>query len=315
MFFSFIDIISGEAMAAKADDIMLFVMVVEAKTFSKVAENLGVTNSVVSKRIARLEQSLNTQLLYRTTRKLSLTDAGITFYGKARLAKLALQEAEDAITGYSEDVRGTIKLTMPVVSARLVLSEALAQFCHDYPNVSVELTVNNHFVDIIEQGYDLAIRTAHLEDSSLVARRLIDSDWVVCASPEYLKNNGIPESPKELTQHSCLIYKYEGAGSEQWIFKEDGKEYVVGLKGRFRSNNLNALSQAALSHFGIAYLPKALVHEDLVAGRLISILAGKTAKDLGIYAVYPKTRQPDKKLKLLVEYFKKAFHNKKEYFH
>ncbi|KGJ99144.1 hypothetical protein ND16A_3908 [Thalassotalea sp. ND16A] len=301
-------------MVAKADDLILFVMVVEAGTFSKVAEQLNLTNSVVSKRIARLERELNTQLLYRTTRKLSLTDAGKTFYGKARLAKLAVQEAEDAITGYSKDVRGTIKLTMPVVSARLVLSEALAQFCHDYPNVNVELTVNNRLVNIIEQGYDLAIRTAHLEDSTLVAQRLIDSDWVVCASPEYLKNNGTPKIPQELSEHSCLIYKYEGAGSEQWSFKEDGKEYFVQLKGRFRSNNLNSLSQAALSHFGIAYLPKALVHEDLVAGRLVSILTGKTAKDLGIYAVYPKTRQPDKKLKLLVEYFRKAYQDKKEYF-
>lgn len=289
-------------------------MVVEAGSFSKVAAQLGLSNSVVSKRIARLEQDLNTPLLYRSTRKLSLTDAGSTFYGKARLAKLAVQEAEDAVTGYSEDIRGTIKLTMPVVSARLVLSEALAQFCHDYPNVNVELTVNNHLVDIIKKGYDLAIRTAHLEDSSLVARRLINSDWVVCASPEYLKNNGTPQTPKELTNHSCLIYKYEGAGPEQWVFKDDGQEYVVQLSGRFRSDNLNSLSQAALSHFGIAYLPKALVYEDLVAGRLVSILEGQTAKDLGIYAVYPKTRQPDKKLKLLVEYFRKAFQEKKEYF-
>ncbi len=301
-------------MVAKADDLILFVMVVEAGSFSKVAEQLGLSNSVVSKRIARLEQELNTPLLYRTTRKLSLTDAGSTFYGKARLAKLAVQEAEDAVTGYSEDIRGTIKLTIPVVSARLVLSEALAQFCHDYPNVSIELTVNNHLVDIIAQGYDLAIRTAHLEDSSLVARRLINSDWVVCASPQYLKNNGTPHSPKELIKHSCLIYKYEGAGPEQWVFKDDGQEYVVQLSGRFRSDNLNSLSQAALSHFGIAYLPKALVYEDLIAGRLVSILEGKTAKDLGIYAVYPKTRQPDKKLKLLVEYFRKAFQKKKEYF-
>jgi len=305
----------GVEMAAKADDLILFVMVVEAGTFSKVAQQLGVSNSVVSKRIARLEQDLNTPLLYRTTRKLSLTDAGTTFYGKARLAKLAVQEAQDAITGYSEDIRGTIKLTMPVVSSRLVLSEALAQFCHDHPNVNVELTVNDHFVDIIAQGYDLAIRTAQLEDSSLIARRLIDSDWVVCASPEYLQNNGTPQTPQQLTDHSCLIYTYEGAGNEQWVFKDDGREYVVQLSGRFRSNNLNSLSQAALSHFGIAYLPKALVYEDLVAGRLVSILVGHAAKDLGIYAVYPKTRQPDQKLKLLVEYFRQAFQDKKEYFY
>ena len=301
-------------MIAKADDMVLFVMVVESGSFSKVAEQLNLTNSVVSKRIARLEQSLNAQLLYRTTRKLSLTDAGRTFYGKARLAKLAFQEAEDIVTGYSEDIRGTIKLTMPVVSARLVLSQALAEFCHDHPNVNVELTIDNKFVDIIEQGYDLAIRTARLEDSSLIARRLIDSDWIICASPTYLKQHGIPTTPEDLAEHNCLIYRYEGSGSDQWAFKQDKREYTVQVNGRFKSNNLNSLRQAVLSHFGIAYLPRALIHEDLVAGKLVSVLDDLAAKDLGIYAVYPRTRQPDVKLKLLIEYFRKAFQDKKEYF-
>ena len=302
-------------MFTKADDVVLFVMVVEAGSFSKVAEQLNLTNSVVSKRIARLEQSLNAQLLYRTTRKLSLTDAGRTFYGKARLAKMAFQEAEDVVTGYAEDIRGTIKLTMPVVSARLVLSHALAEFCHDHPNVNVELSIDNKFVDIIEQGYDLAIRTANLEDSSLIARRLIDSDWMICASPEYLRKNGTPDSPEQLNQHNCLIYRYEGKGSDQWMFKEGKREYTIQVAGRFKSNNLESLRQAALSHFGIAYLPKALVYEDLMAGKLVPILHGLAAKDLGIYAIYPKTRQPDKKLKLLIEYFRKAFQQKKDYFH
>lgn len=302
-------------MITKADDVVLFVMVVESGSFSKVAEQLNLTNSVVSKRIARLEQSLNAQLLYRTTRKLSLTDAGRTFYGKARLAKLAFQEAEDVVTGYADDIRGTIKLTMPVVSARLVLSHALAEFCHDHPNVNVELSIDNQFVDIIEQGYDLAIRTAHLEDSSLIARRLIDSDWMICASPEYLRKQGTPDNPEDLLRHNCLIYRYEGRGSDNWTFKQDKQEYTLQVSGRFKSDNLNSLRQAALSHFGIAYLPKALVYEDLVEGKLCSILDGLAAKDLGIYAVYPKTRQPDLKLKLLIECFRKAFQDKKEYFH
>lgn len=315
LFFSFFDIISRLNVAAKADDLILFVMVVEAGAFSKVAIQLNLTNSVVSKRIARLEQQLNTQLLYRTTRKLSLTDAGKTFYGKARLAKLAVQEAQDAITGYSEEVRGTIKLTMPVVSAQLVLNEALGHFCHDYPNVNIELSINNNFVDIIEKGFDLAIRTAHLEDSSLIARRLIDSNWIVCASEDYLKNKGMPIKPADLAEHNCLIYQYEGAGSGVWAFKNKSEEYMVKVNGRFRSNNLNSLREAALSHLGVAYLPQALIHNDLINGGLISILPKETAKDLGIYAVYPRTRQPDKKIKLLIEYFKKAYDKKKEYFY
>jgi len=301
-------------MAAKADDLILFVLVVEAGSFSKVAEQLNLTNSVVSKRIGRLELQLNTQLLYRTTRKLSLTDAGRTLYGKARLAKLALQEAEDSITGYSKDIRGTIKLTMPMVSAQLVLNEALAKFCADYPSVNIELSIDNSVVDIVGQGYDLAIRTALLEDSSLIAQRLVDSDWIVCASATYLKNAGTPKIPKDLFEHDCLIYQYEGTRSEQWAFKDKSGEYFIKVNSHFRSNNLNSLRQAALSDLGIAYLPKALIHKSLMSGDLVAILKGLTAKDLGIYAVYPRSRQPDKKLKLLIEYFREAYQEKKEYF-
>lgn len=301
-------------MPTKADDLILFVLVVEAGSFSKVAEQLNLTNSVVSKRIGRLEVQLNTQLLYRTTRKLSLTDAGRVLYGKARLAKLAVQEAEDSIAGYSEEVRGTIKLTMPVLSAQLVLNEALTKFCHDHPNVNVELSIDNSVVDIIGQGYDLAIRTALLEDSSLIARRLIDSGWIVCASPTYLKTAGTPAIPEDLSKHNCLIYQYEGTRSEQWAFKDSSGEYFVKVNGHFRSNNLNSLRQAALAHLGIVYLPKALIHKSLMNGELVPILSGLTAKDLGIYAVYPRTRQPDKKLKLLIEYFREAYQGKKEYF-
>ncbi|MEH6464119.1 MAG: LysR family transcriptional regulator [Shewanella psychromarinicola] len=302
-------------MVAKADDIILFVMVVEAGSFTKVAEKLSLTNSVVSKHIARLEQDVNTQLLYRTTRKLALTDAGATFYGKARLAKIAFQEAADAISGYSDDVRGTIKLTIPVVPARLVLNNALADFCRDYPNVDVDLTIADQFVDILDQGYDLAIRTAHLVDSSLIARRLIDSDWLVCATPEYLKQNGTPLAPQHLAKHSCLLYHYESSGVDQWVFKNAEGNYTVNVQGRFRSNNLESLRQAALAHFGIAYLPQAHIYEDLQANNLVALLTEHSGKDLGIYAVYPSTRLPDKKIKLLIEYFRKAFHSKKDYFY
>lgn len=301
-------------MPAKADDLILFVFVVDAGSFSKVAEQLNLTNSVVSKRIARLELALNTQLLYRTTRKLSLTDAGRTLYVKAKAAKLAVQEAEDSITGYSEEVRGTIKLTMPVVSAQFVLNEALANFCYDYPNVNVDLSIDNNVVDIIGEGYDIAIRTAHLEDSSLIARRLLDSTWIVCASPKYLSNKGTPQTPKDLSHHNCLVYQYEGTGSEQWLFKQNEQEYFIKVNGSFRSNNLSSLREAALSSLGVVYLPKALIHQDISKGNLTPILTSVTGKYLGIYAVYPQSRQPDKKLKLLIEYFKKALESKAEYF-
>lgn len=298
----------------KADDIFLFVRVVDEGSFSRVAEKLELTNSVVSKRIGRLEKTLNVQLLYRTTRKLSLTDAGQALYGKARLAKLALQDAEDAVTGYGDEIKGTIKVTAPDVSARLLLSHAVATFCQKYPGVEIELSISNQFVDLIDDGFDLAIRTAHLEDSSLIARRLIDSQWIICASPEYLRLNGTPAAPDDLQNKHCLIYKYEGVGPDMWQFQIDGEKQNIQVQGRFHTNNLDALRQAALANFGIAYLPRALVHEELLSGTLVSLLESFADKNLGIYAVYPRTRQPDKKLKLLVEHFRMAYHAKKAYF-
>lgn len=299
---------------AKADDIFLFVNVVDEGSFSAVADKLQLTNSVVSKRISRLEAQLNVQLLYRTTRKLSLTEAGKSLYGKARLAKEALEDAENAVSGYADTVRGKIRVTAPAVSANLVLGEAIARFCQRYPEVEVELDVNNRFVDLIDDGFDLAIRTAHLEDSSLIARRLVDSHWMVCASPVYLRLQGEPQSPADLAQHNCLIYKYEGAGLDTWQLKVDGTSQALQVKGQFHTNNLNTLKSAALADFGLAYLPRALIHESLLSGKLVSVLDAFIDKELGIYAVYPRTRHPDKKLNLLVEHFRRAFQEKKAYF-
>ena len=300
---------------AKADDIILFVNVVDEGSFSKVAQKLNLTNSVVSKRIARLESDLNIQLLYRSTRKLNLTDAGRTLYNKARIANLAFQDAEDAVSGYSEGVRGKIRITIPNVSAKLLLNRAIADFCKLHEEVDVELAVTNRVTNIIEEGFDLAIRTAHLEDSSLIAKRLISSKWIVCVSPAYLKSHRSLKHPNDLTEHSCLVYKYDGSGTDCWPFHIDGEHHNVQVIGRIQSNSLDTLRQAAIAGVGIAFLPKALVHEDILNGDLIPVLADYVTKTMGIYAVYPRSRQPDKKLKLLVSYLHERFNNHHAYFY
>lgn len=298
----------------KADDMLLFVHVVEEGSFSKVSAKYEITMSVVSKRVARLEKALNVQLLYRTTRKLSLTDAGQALYKKAKLAQQALQDAEDVVAGYSSDIRGRIKITMPVVTANLVLNQALVEFCEQYPGIEVELRVTNRVVDILDEGFDLAIRTANLADSSLVARRLVDSNWVVCATPDYLQTYGEPEHPDELEKHHCLLYKYEGTKPEAWLFRVGGEDKLMAVKGRYRTNTLDTLKHGVLAGFGLAYLPRALIHEELEVGKLVSVLSPYVGKELGIYAVYPGSRQPDKKLNLLVEHFRQALQRKKQYF-
>ena len=298
----------------KADDMILFVQVVEEGSFSRVAEKLSLTNSVVSKRIARLEENLNTQLLYRTTRKLSLTDAGRALYNKAKIAKSAFQEAENAVTGYGEDMKGHIRITMPVVSANFIFSESIAEFCKQHPEVSVELQITNRLVDLIEEGFDLALRTAVLEDSSLIARRLIDSQWIICATPAYLEQHGAPQTPEQLQNHECLVYKFDNTANSTWPLYIDGKEQLISVHGRFHSNHLSAIKQAALSDLGIAFLPQVLIYEEIQKNTLTQILQCFTSKKLGLYAVYPKARQPDQKLKLLVAHLRDSLHQKQAYY-
>lgn len=298
----------------KADDMILFVQVVEEGSFSRVAEKLSLTNSVVSKRIARLEENLNTQLLYRTTRKLSLTDAGRALYNKAKIAKSAFQEAENAVTGYGEDMKGHIRITMPVVSANFIFSESIAEFCKQHPEVSVELQITNRLVDLIEEGFDLALRTAVLEDSSLIARRLIDSQWIICATPAYLKQHGTPQTPEQLQNYECLVYKFDNTANSTWPLYIDGKEQLISVHGRFHSNHLSAIKQAALSDLGIAFLPQVLIYEEIQQNTLTQILRCFTSKKLGLYAVYPKARQPDQKLKLLVAHLRDSLHQKQAYY-
>lgn len=299
----------------KADDMILFVQVVEEGSFSRVAEKLSLTNSVVSKRIARLEENLNTQLLYRTTRKLSLTDAGRALYNKAKIAKSAFQEAENAVTGYGEDMKGHIRITMPVVSANFIFSESIAEFCKQHPEVSVELQITNRLVDLIEEGFDLALRTAVLEDSSLIARRLIDSQWIICATPAYLEQHGAPQTPEQLQNHECLVYKFDNTANSTWPLYIDGKEQLISVHGRFHSNHLSAIKQAALSDLGIAFLPQVLIYEEIQKNTLTQILQCFTSKKLGLYAVYPKARQPDQKLKLLVAHLRDSLHQKQAYYY
>ncbi len=298
----------------KADDMVLFVQVVEEGSFSKVAEKLSLTNSVVSKRIARLEENLNTQLLYRTTRKLSLTDAGMVLYDKAKIAQSAFQEAENSVTGYGENMKGNIRITMPAVSANLILSESIAEFCKQHPEISVDLHITNRLVDLIEEGFDLAVRTAELEDSSLIAKRLIDSQWVICATPDYLKQYGMPQTPEELENHECLIYKFDNNSNNVWPLHIDGTKQLMPVYGRFHSNHLSAIKQATLSDLGIAFLPQALVYEEIQQNTLTQILQSFTRKRLGMYAVYPKVRQPDQKLKLLVAHLRESLHQKQAYY-
>lgn len=300
---------------AKTDDLILFAQVVEHGSFSKVAELNSLTNSVVSKHIARLETELGVQLLYRTTRKLTLSEAGKVLYQGAKNVKQAAAEAIDAVYGYGESVTGHIKMSVPTISGDLVLANSVAEFCNMHPGFTVDMSLKNSFVDLIEGGYDLVIRTGHLGDSNLIARHLIDSQWVICAAPEYINKAGKPITPQDLVNHNCLQYAYQTTGASEWEFKGDDKKYMIKVTGNFSTNNAGALRKAALGGNGLAYVPRCLVYQDFLNGDLIDVFPDQVGKKLGIYAVYPFTRQPPRKIRLLIEHIKQSYAAIAESFH
>ncbi|MGR7923213.1 LysR family transcriptional regulator [Zobellella denitrificans] len=301
-------------MMPRTDDLILFAQVIELGSFSKAAEANSLANSVVSKRIARLEEELGSTLIHRTTRRLTLTEAGQVLYQRARLVAQSAQEAFDAVTGYSQALQGHIRMSVPTISGELLLAEAVAEFCELHPAISVDMSLENRFVDLIGEGYDLVIRTGHLDDSSLIARHILDSRWTICAAPAYISRHGKPQAPEDLLQHNCLIYSYQESGARDWLFSRQGEIYPLRVSGHFSTDNAAALRKAAIAGFGLAYVPRCLVYPDLQAGRLVELLPRQVGKVLGIYAVYPYSRQPPRKIKLLIEHIRARYMDIKHYF-
>ncbi|MFQ3192110.1 MAG: DNA-binding transcriptional LysR family regulator [Paraglaciecola sp.] len=297
-----------------ANDLILFSQVVKLGSFSKVAETNNLTNSVVSKHIARLEKELGVQLLYRTTRRLTLTEAGRALVQQAEMISQITAEAVDTASGFSEKVCGHIRMSIPTISGELFLTECIAEFGQRYPDLSIEVSLENEFVDLIKEGIDLAIRTGVLDDSSLIAKSLITSHWVVCCSPKYIEKHGTPQVPTDLVQHNCLAYTYQNQGAHEWRFSQGEHQQQVKISGSFATNNSQALRTLALAGYGIAYIPKCSVYQDLNKGLLIELLPDYKPRELGVYAIYPYTKHLPLKIKLLIDHIKQGYENLSHYF-
>ncbi|CAI0867223.1 LysR family transcriptional regulator [Serratia entomophila] len=299
-----------------ANDLILFALIVDCGSFSKAAETAGVTSSVVSKRIGRLEKSLGARLLYRTTRSLTLTESGRALYQQAKDISAKIQDALYAVSEKSEELTGTIRMSVPTISGELLLSESVAEFCARHPNLKVEMRLENRFVDLVDEGVDLAIRTGTLPDSSLIARPILDSRWVIVCSPGYLEHHPEPRSAGELLEHNCLTYTYQESGTANWLMKHPGSSEIHELQvnGNLSANNARAIRKAVIGGYGIAMVPRCMVYEDLQDGKLVEILAGHCGKVLGIYAVYPYTRNLPLKTRLLIEHIISAYQNISHYF-
>lgn len=285
---------------------IVFARVVEARSFSTAAEQLGMSKSTVSKHVSRLEDRLGARLLNRTTRRLNPTEVGLAFYEHCARIAAEVEEAEAVASRLQTSPRGTLRVNAPVSFALLHVVPAIPEFLAHHPELTVDLTLNDRFVDLIDEGFDLAIRIATLPDSSLIARRLAPNRMVVCAAPAYLERHGVPREPGELGRHNCASYTYPALKNE-WSFREGKREITIAVRGNFQSNNGGALRAAALAGLGIVLLPAFIVGEDLKIGTLKRLLGAYELPETSVYAVFPHNRHLSAKIRVFVDFLAARF--------
>ncbi|RTR30181.1 LysR substrate-binding domain-containing protein [Shewanella atlantica] len=278
-----------------------FVAVAEAESFTKAAKRLGISTAQVSRQVSALETRMATKLFHRTTRKVSVTEVGRIYYQHCRQVLDGLEEAERAITNLQSTPRGLLKITAPVTYGERTLAPLVNDFIAKYPELEVKVSLTNQKVDLIDEGYDLAIRLGQLEDSSMMAKRLGSRTQYVCASPDYVSTSGIPHSLSELEQHNCL----QGT-LDYWRFQENGKTRNVRVKGNLSCNSGHALVDAAIKGIGIIQLPDYYVLPYLEDGQLIPLLEQNRQPDEGIWALYPHNRHLSPKVRMLLDYLSEA---------
>jgi len=284
-----------------------FVRVAESNSFSEAARRLRLSKSVVSRQVSALEAELGVRLFHRTTRSLALTEAGRGYFERTTRILEELEAARLAVSHLQATPRGLLRVNAPMSFGFLHLAPALPDFLALYPDVSVDLVMNDRFVDLVEEGFDVAVRIGALEDSSLIARRLAPVRRVLCASPAYLAARGVPGSPDELMSHDCLCNSNIATLHEWRFLAPDGKPCHVDVKGRLRANNGDALRIAALRHLGIANLPSFIVGGDLRAGALVTVLDAFTLQDMTLNAVYPHARYLSPKVRAFVDFLAERF--------
>ncbi|MFC6669997.1 LysR family transcriptional regulator [Marinobacterium aestuariivivens] len=286
----------------RLNDIAVFIQVVESGSFTAAAERLGISKSVVSKYVTRLENGLGARLLNRSTRRMSLTEVGQTFFLQSRRGLEAIENAEAEVSRLQEAPRGMLRINVPMSFGILHIAPLLPAFQALYPDVSVDMGLEDRHVDLIDEGVDLAIRIAEMPDSSLVARRLGPCRHVVCAAPEYLARNGAPRVPEDLQHHNAICYRYQDSPNVWCFIAPDGRLISVPVSGSIQTNNSLALKQVLLAGGGITLTPTFVVGDDIKAGRLQAVLGRYRTKEVSIYAVYPQRRHLSPKVRAFVDF-------------
>lgn len=295
-------------MLDRVTGMQVFTRVASLGSLSAAARALGMSQTMATKHVGAIEERLGVKLLHRTTRRLTLTEAGRRYLESVERILLEIEEAETSTSADRLEVRGILRINAPVSFGFREVAPLLSEFSQLHPSVTIDLGLNDRFVDLIEEGWDVAVRIGRLRDSTMIARRIAPCRLAVCGAPVYLANRGVPKRVSDLSEHNCLGYTLSNAlGPEEWSFDVDGR-IKVPIKGNLRVNNGDALVAAAVAGQGLIYEPTFVVGDELRAGRLIALGLDYPPLELpGVFAVYPANRHPPAKVRAFFDFLAQRF--------
>jgi len=296
-------VLHRDLMTDRFEDIRTFITVVQAKSFAGAAERLGVAKSAISRRVSDLEDRLGTRLLHRTTRKVGLTEAGTDFYDRGIKLLADLEEAEDLASKGRNNPFGTLRVTAPVSFGINCMSPVLGEMSERYPRLSVQMEFLDRHTDLVREGFDVAVRISRMKDSSLIARKLTPIRHAVCGSPDYFREHGKPKVPADLKHHKALLYSYVEP-RQAWRFA--GSDPVL-VFSDFSCNNGDVLREMAAAGYGLAFLPTFIIYRAVEEGRLETCLTEYAREMIGLYAVYPSTRNLSAKVRVFIDLMVERF--------
>lgn len=282
---------------------LIFVRIVQKGSFSSVANEMGLSQSSVSKKVSALEDYIGSRLIKRSSRQIILTEVGVNYYEQCQTILDSVDKAENQARESTSDPAGNLRVSLPTTFGRLYVAPQLNAFMNQYPRIKIDLKLVDHKVDLLTEGIDLALRIGELQDSSLVAKILGHSHRILVASPSYILKHGEPKHPSELIGHNCMVYSLLN-NVNNWELQEQGKKLTVPIQGDFQANNGDVLLEMALQGKGIAFLPSWMVNRNLLEGHLVTILSEFTPPSIPIYALYPKDRYLPSKVKCFIEFLK-----------
>lgn len=284
-----------------------FIRVVEAGSISGAADRIGVAKSAVSRRLKELEEHLGVELFHRTTRRMNLTDTGRAFYHQSVRILEDVLEAELATSQAHGTLKGTLKVALPSSFGLMHMGPAISEFLKAHPQIEFDLDFNDREVDLIQEGFDLAIRIANLPDSSLIARRIAPIQAVMCASPAYLERMGTPQTPDELKDHQCLVYSLLRDYEFWHLVDTKGNAIKTKIKPYLKASTGEFLREAAIEGLGIILIPSFIVYKEIESGDLIPLLNEYKRPQIDAFAVYPQTRHLSQRVRAFVDFLVKRF--------